>query len=825
MTALRDRLRADLEAKVAQHGLVIWSDEHREYGPVAAEVTPDGVPLYRFDGTWFELRTQLEPLVSGDQPRPAVVYVDAPAPAEDPLLELRSVAGEYKVRLATLARQVVGSSASKAQLDEITKNASTILDAEAVVVGGPAADLQVIAVVGSSDLAAVVEHVLVAGADLNEDQSAVLRSFLDDRLGAVTDSDALQPMLFRRLALAEVTAALDDLPEHLAGLVGSTTAAQRAAATNAAAAFWAAPRSAETFALAAVADSELQLSQVPVMDGLEQCQAGPGIDEVVFGGALELLDSDRWEAVNDLARQRSTGRWSRPGPSGWEERAARWRAVSAVASLRAAIARTAVSGSGGAVLDWYAAEGFEVDRAHRRFELARQQLVVQGSLEPYVDACAGSYETWLDEVIRASVEAASSSGFDGSSLMPQGDVHDAFVQHADGIVAYILVDALRYELGADLVRQLDRIPGTAELRAGLAAAPTITPVGMANLLPASSGPLEVRLEGSKLAVFRGQVKIAGVPQRIDSLRAAHGTGVVDLQFDKAVELNDTKLREHVQSASVLVVRSQELDAQGESGMLQAAWPAFVEMLSQLSRLVARLGHAGVTKVVVTADHGFVALPRSLADDRTIDAPTGGTGEIHRRAWIGKGAVDPVNSTRVQLSHLGVTSDLDIVTPDGLAVFRGGGSKQFFHGGLSPQELVIPVVVVEFEGTSDTTNVSVDIAVAGGRITTATFAASLTFTGDLFTDQITVRVVVGDASSKKDHRVVAQVVSGDGFDPATGSLTLRAGEASPLLAFHVTGNLAKGDRVTIEALDTRTGMSLGSGSAEVAAPIIVEDDLS
>src|SRR6267142_650513 len=63
-------------------------------------------------------------------------------------------------------------------------------------------------------------------------------------------------------------------------------------------------------------------------------------------------------------------------------------------------------------------------------------------------------------------------------------------------------------------------------------------------------------------------------------------------------------------------------------------------------------------------------------------------------WVGRGASTTPSTLRVPLASTGVPSDLDIIVPRGLAVFRAGGSKQFFHGGLSPQELLIAVIVVD-----------------------------------------------------------------------------------------------------------------------------------
>jgi hypothetical protein len=256
-------------------------------------------------------------------------------------------------------------------------------------------------------------------------------------------------------------------------------------------------------------------------------------------------------------------------------------------------------------------------------------------------------------------------------------------------------------------------------------------------------------------------------------------------------------------------------------MLNAAWSQFNAVLELLRNLVARLGQAGVRRIVITADHGFVTLSRGLGPDRAIDPPPGGTGNLHRRGWVGKGASTTPSTLRLPLASTGIPSDLDLIVPRGLAVFRAGGSKQFFHGGLSPQELLVPVIVIDTEPAPAPKELQVDVAVAGGRITTGAFAASIGFMGNLFTTEITVRVV---AQGPTAGGVVARVVSGDGFDPATGAVTLRADGTSPVLTFQVTANLERDTTVDIEVFDARTGIRLGGAEATVSAKIVVEEEL-
>src|SRR5260370_8428421 len=77
----------------------------------------------------------------------------------------------------------------------------------------------------------------------------------------------------------------------------------------------------------------------------------------------------------------------------------------------------------------------------------------------------------------------------------------------------------------------------------------------------------------------------------------------------------------------------------------------------------------------------------------VEPPGGATVGIHRRCWIGRGGATPVGCVRLSAAELGYASDLEFVFPRGAGVFKAGGDLGYHHGGLSLQELVIPVVTI------------------------------------------------------------------------------------------------------------------------------------
>lgn len=834
MTAMRDQLAAELEKKVSQCGVVVWQDTEQSYIAVAASLCPDGARFFAYDGSWYALRREVEPLLAGDVPPKLVIYAPSPAPAEDPLEELRAAGGLYTRRLSTLVKEALKGQVSEQRLIEIGSNARTLLEAEAAVAGDAGGDVRLIGVLGASDARAMALALLAGERSAELDQAGIwpaAAELLESQIGgALTGTgDELRRGALRQMVLTEIAIAAGELPKALVSAWGPTNADQRRKTSDLLSAWWADPTHRELYGeLADQVDEELRLaSALPWVPGLATCASTQAIEKLAFVEAVRLLSTGKSADAGSLAQQRlRISPWVQPqGPSGeaYVTTARRWRAVLATAELLSSAAETQPpkGSSPGRLLEWYVEVGWTVDRSHRRFEVARNDLRVHGDLEPAFVTARVAHEKWLGATLLAFTHAIEERGFDTGSLIRQGDIHSKWVRDADGLVAYVWVDALRFELGMDLCDGLRADGHSVELHAAVAAAPTITPVGMANLTPAAGAGLSLALVGTDLEIRVSGAKVANVPDRIARLRAAHGDKVLDRTLDAVAGQGEKELKRALGDSDLLLVRSQELDSAGESGMLNAAWSQFNAVLEMLRNLVARLGQAGVRRVVITADHGFVTLSRGLGPDRSIDPPAGGTGESHRRGWVGQGASTTQSTLRVSLASTGIPTDLDIIVPRGLAVFRAGGSKQFFHGGLSPQELLIPVIVVDTEPAQAPKELQVDVKVAGGRITTGAFAASLGFTGNLFTTEINVRVV---AQGSTDSGVVARIVSGDGFDPATGAVTLKADGTAPVLTFQVTANLERDTAVEIDVLDARTGVRLGGTEAIVSAKIVVEEDL-
>jgi hypothetical protein len=268
----------------------------------------------------------------------------------------------------------------------------------------------------------------------------------------------------------------------------------------------------------------------------------------------------------------------------------------------------------------------------------------------------------------------------------------------------------------------------------------------------------------------------GIAERLKLLKAKV-PDVVEMPLGKLLGLSRNKLAKEVGSASLVVVRSQEIDFAGEMDGDLLARQIMDTVIGNLARAVRKLAAAGIESFVITADHGHQFSVRK-DDDMKTDNPGGTTLDLHRRCWIGHGGSTPSGCVRVTGADLGYRTDLDFVFPTGLGVFKAGGGLCFHHGGFSLQELAIPVVTVRMAAgkPQELPGVAVHIDGCPEKVTNRTFGIKLSASGDLLAaEPLTLRVLLMSGAEEVGR---AGMAIGGELDRRKGTLRLALGtEAS------------------------------------------------
>lgn len=462
------------------------------------------------------------------------------------------------------------------------------------------------------------------------------------------------------------------------------------------------------------------------------------------------------------------------------ERSQRWQlAQHALGVLQEAVkARANAVGVGRSVtehVERYVADHdglYGLDRAQRWMERAAGQCLERDSLEKLLEHARRIYQEAAEGAQVTFFEAVKHDGWPPEGLKQvqvfARHVAPALKQHGQ-CVAYFLVDALRYEMGKDLSKSLERL-GTVRMEHAATVLPTTTPFGMAALMPGAEAGIGCAIvEGTLVPTVSGK-RTASVDERRERFREHLGDRFVDVRLDDLLDGNDALLRERIGRASLVVVRSDDIDRAGEGTSGPSARRFMSGILDDLGRVAQRLARAGISKMIFAADHGHVLLSEVPPGD-AVKAPPGRWVLEKRRCRVGAATARSEGVWVASAAHVGLVGPVEeVVFATGFRVFTAGSA--YFHEGLSLQECVIPVISLDVRTEARTAAGPdrVDVLSKQPRFNSRVFMVRLKLVSLLQADT-QVRVVVMDAETS---RKVGRVVGCDAQDPATGLITVTVG---------------------------------------------------
>ena len=805
MHLFHDYLCQQLDDMLKKRGIVVFYDPRREFEPFfdrelkEARTEYGGLPrvlvrerptfVARHEGSFFALRNAVEPIADLDKPEPLIIYL--PGVDRDRqtsvLMELEKSGTAYEPQLKRLALNVLRKRFTDGQIDEMLRPASVGYD-----------DIVSFLHQGEEEKSASVLRTIFDGAQsealitlwladddkdtaiVKKDAAVELFKLIESRLGLPIPDNTMvtetRDKLLRYVLVSEFRSDLGCDPPQSVGMVTEP------------------PSKEHVERIRDVAESLRRGHAERYMDLANKVEGDLGLGKAkIDAGHLGNIDTFRFEErallayAGDLicAREyaKAIGIVAGRSRSFWVDRdvgrQAQWEACRLMAELCREIekVRPALGKTNGNPAKWvqaYAAEDgwFRVDALQRRLETWVAKMDEEPETEKGLAVVRREHEELLKKMADGFAKALGESAWTIPDALHQTRIYPDIVETMGGRVAYFVVDAMRYEMGVELARQLE---GAKDLtiRSAVAAMPTITPVGMAALLPGASASFSVAEHKGKLASNVEGTTMSGLPERLRFWRTKV-PDVVDLPLGKLLSSSLTKLRKSIGDASLVLVRSQEIDALGENVDELMARAAMEGAIGNVARGIRKLASTGVENFVVTADHGHQFSIRK-EDDMKTDNPGGDTVGIHRRCWIGHGGATPPGTIRVNGPEIGYDTNLAFVFPIGLGVFKSGGGLAFHHGGVSLQELVIPVISLRVPARESTRSTSEAVQLRGlpDRLTNRTFGIRLVLGGDLFSEEpVALRVVL-----LADNEQVGQAGMAIGADLDRSSGVIRVSPTS------------------------------------------------
>lgn len=758
MHTLHDYIAKQLADKIKERHVVVWYDERREFQPfvdevrgstrtasepVAIAVGGTKAHLAEYAGSMFELRALVEPHVSGDKPDPVVIYL--PGVTHDAkgsvLMELEKAGRFWKPELGQLARNVLLQKFTLGVVDEMlnAERKLTYADLARAAEGNSGAEPPSVLKGIFHDVSGndgILTAWLVSDARdaaiVDKQATTELIKLVRVRLGLDLDSGAplvkLRAITLRYVLAGEFRMDLRCEPPASLDAVAKPSG-KEADSVHEIALRLRTSHASEYEAIADRVEAELGIKDAVLPPGsLGAIDTFRFEERALLRHAGGLIANGQFEEALALVAERERSFWLDRDVT----RKAQWEAARRMAELGnvARAVRTAVnkmSGNAAAWFDAYVAQDgsgwFHLDQAQRRLEAWIPNLEEEPE-ERSLGVVRRAYEDAVHAMAEGFTKALDKAGWTVAGSLHQTRIWSEVVADRPKPVAYFLVDAMRFEMGVELA---ERFPKTTEVsvRAAVCALPSITPIGMAALMPGASASFSVVEQGGKLGA------------RIDDnflpdlgSRKKHATSRVpklaDLTLEELLGQQNSRLKKKLDGAQVVIVRSQEIDMVGETGAYHAR-QVMDTVIDNLARAIRKLAGMGVENAVVSADHGHLFGQERDESMRT-DKPGGKEVDLHRRCWVGRGGATPAGCIRVPATSLGYDSDLDFIFPSASGVFKAGGDLAFHHGGPSLQELVIPVLSIRNKAADSEKPKTSPITATGlpAAVTNRIFSVTLTF---------------------------------------------------------------------------------------------------
>lgn len=517
-----------------------------------------------------------------------------------------------------------------------------------------------------------------------------------------------------------------------------------------------------------------------------------------FAQAIDALKRDNVDALRQQLSRHTHSIWAGRG-----ENQAQWQLLQAAASLVEACDDAERQlpehvRSQNALIDFYLAGMREVDRLQREFEQAADDYVdTEAQLAAICTRARGAYQKLMNKVQGVFVRHLEQAGWPPEGRQANADSFDRVVaprlQESGRRVALLLIDALRYELGVELQKQLAE-SGQAELQAAFAQLPSVTPVGMASLLPGAGQQLQLTKKDDAAVPSLADQPLTTVAQRMEVLRRRYGQRFHEAALNDFVRGKDP-LPETVE---LLVLRSNEMDSDFEHNP-EAAPGLISRTFQRIGAAIHKLRGLGFQEAIIVTDHGFYLNAAAGAGDVCVK-PQGRWTNAHDRILLGSGSGDSA-SVVLSAERLGIRGAFEqVALPRAMVAYRGGLS--YFHGGASLQEAVVPVITMRLPPlapkVSRQPTVTLSYKRGAKKITTRLPVIEVEVgAGDLFSLDSSVEIMI-EAYDRKGE-VVGVVRPGGPVNAATNTVSLQPGQST-----QVTIKMLEFEgKFTLKALDPAT----------------------
>ena len=345
----------------------------------------------------------------------------------------------------------------------------------------------------------------------------------------------------------------------------------------------------------------------------------------------------------------------------------------------------------------YTEDYYHMDTYYRQYHLAFGKSLTVGNdhlddlFKQVTDKVEGLYTHWfLGELGNNWSDACADELAQYGRVLEVPQQVDFYgqIKDEDNRIFVIISDAFRYEVAASLAEQLRReTQSKVALRACAGIFPTVTKFGMAALLPHKELTVEERSSGGLQVLADGMSTEAGNRDKV--LKTANRNSVA-LKYTDIAPMKRAERSALVKGMDVVYIYHDKVDEASHTSdsMVFPACDDAIEEIKNIVRII-RNEFSG-TRVYITADHGFLYTYSLLSEDAKVDktTPSEQDVEIDRRYLITRKGATPDYLLPVKF----MDDHYDAFAPRAsVRIKKKGGGLNFVHGGISLQEMVVPII--------------------------------------------------------------------------------------------------------------------------------------
>jgi len=836
-----------IKKQVEEHGIVIWYDPDGCYKSMINEINWVNVPLIKYEDSYYDVRFKVENYFDGITRNKILIYLNTKRDTKNfPLTELEKagcVIGphgpvERNTNLTVVVKEAFSEMISKELIRDICKKIEdktiAIDEIEKIAENAKSIGTAALSIIfNTNEPQSIILNFLanqsldksIQERKIEKELSKLIHMYLGIEVKASFSLEQLRDKTIETVLMVDFVDLLKDGPvKEKYKSLNLPNKDNYISAIKGIVNLW---RNRSDITEEYIRESEKVqkmygvTSETFISKDIIDVQTFSVIDKMLIDTCLSEGDTKNLSSIQEIVGKRRNGFWATKNA----EHSLIWAIIEYCINLRLSIQEAfkdikqkelSLSELIDLYIDSNHAGWFLIDENYRLLESKFAEFdigsVFDDKLEKFVAKIRDEYSKFLNVQSECfSLSLSSSRMADTEKILKQKDILKRAVLpilQNKKKCAYFLVDAFRYEMGEELFESIENYEQK-KISPALASIPTMTPFGMLSLLLYSNEAIDVKPVNGKVMLEINDSKVNSRNERLKFIKEKMPYSIETFKLDEVINPKKS-VRDRVKKADILIVTSQEIDSLCESGESILARQVMGQIILNLKRAIYHLLELGIEEFIISADHGYL-LGNEMGKELKIESPNGETYGLHKRVWIGKGGNNPENTIRFKASDFGYKSELDFVFPKGIAVFKTTGSENdYFHGGLSLQEMVIPAISIKMKPSPKQKKISKEefvINLAKESITNRIFTITVQYKAEellfaeMSVDKRKVRINV-----VQDKEEIGQAVASEyGFDEATNEIVLERNKKN-VVTIILNENIIEGN-ISISLIDSRTELEL------------------